>query len=175
MGSILIHQDEIVASDIIVVLSGNATDRATEAAKLYHNNISKKIICTGGNQSGDFKILGLKELESDMIRLRLLQLNVPDSAITIIHEGTSTFEESKIVANYCKVNKIKSCMVVSSSFHTLRIASIFKKSFQNCATKLMIDAAPSTTYNTDEWWKDEYGLLSVYDEYIKLLYYKIKY
>jgi uncharacterized SAM-binding protein YcdF (DUF218 family) len=175
MGNVLIHQDEIMNSDVIVVLSGNATDRATEAAKLYHHHISKKIICTGGNQLSDLKILGLKELESDITKLKLLQLNVPDSAITVIHEGTSTFEESKIIAQYCQLHHIKNCIVVSSSFHTLRVSSIFKKSFKNCSTKLMIDAAPSTAYNLNNWWANEYGLLAVYDEYIKLLYYTINY
>ncbi|MEN9522203.1 MAG: hypothetical protein RL065_580, partial [Bacteroidota bacterium] len=155
--------------------SGNATDRATEAAILFKNGISKKIVCTGGNQSGDFKILGLKELESDMIRLKLLQLNIPDSCIEVIHEGTSTFEESNVVKSYCEKNKIKIATVVSSAFHTRRIYSIFNKTFKNSDTKLIVHAAPSISYNIDEWWKNEYGLLAVYDEYIKLGYYWLKY
>ncbi|MFM2225298.1 MAG: hypothetical protein RJA07_1500 [Bacteroidota bacterium] len=173
-GNILIKQDALKTCDAIFVLSGNATDRAPEAALLYKQGIAKKIICTGGNQTGDFKILGLKELESDMIRLRLLQLNIPDSAIVVIHQGTSTFEESQVIKLYCEKNKIKLATIVSSAFHTRRIYSVFGKAFLNSATKIMVHASPSQSYNIDEWWKNEYGLLAVYDEYIKLGYYALK-
>jgi uncharacterized SAM-binding protein YcdF (DUF218 family) len=175
MGNFLIKQNPIENCDAIFVLSGNANDRATEAAKLFHEGISKKIICTGGNQSGDFKILGLKELESDMIRLKLLQLNIPDSCIIVIHKGTSTFEESIVIKEYCEFMKIDKAIIVSSSFHTRRISSVFDKNFKESKAKILVRAAPSLSYKNEEWWKDEYGLLAVYDEYIKLIYYWIKY
>ena len=45
MGNFLIKEDAIEKCDAIVVLSGNAMDRATEAALLYKQGIAKQIIC----------------------------------------------------------------------------------------------------------------------------------
>jgi uncharacterized SAM-binding protein YcdF (DUF218 family) len=174
MSTILIKEDEIHACDAIFVLSGNAMDRAAEAAKLYKLGIGKKIICTGGNQLSDFKILGLKELESDMSRLRLLQLNIPDSVIDVIHNGSSTFEEAEVIKLYCDENNINAAVIVSSAFHTRRVHSVMHKRFLNSNTQIIIRAAESQTFNINEWWKNEYGLLAVYDEYVKLGYYFLK-
>lgn len=174
MSHFLIKEDKLQTCDAIFVLSGNAMDRAFEAAELYKKGIAKKIVCTGGNQLNDFKILGLKELESDMIRIRLLQLNIPDSVITVIHQGTSTFEESEIIKLYCANNKIDKALIVSSAFHTRRVYSVLNKSFSNTNIKIIVRAAASQNFNINEWWKNEYGLLAVYDEYIKLGYYFLK-
>ena len=175
MGNFLIKEDAIEKCDAIVVLSGNAMDRATEAALLYKQGIAKQIICTGNNQSSDFEILHLKEKESDVSKLRMIEMGVPDSVITVVHEGTSTLEEGEAVLKYCQTHQLKSCMILSSKFHTRRINYVFDKKFKNSPVKILVHGAPPTKYKIETWWKGEEGLLFVYDEYIKLIYYQLKY
>ena len=175
MGNFLIKEDAIEKCDAIVVLSGNAMDRATEAALLYKQGIAKQIICTGGNQTGDFQVMHLKEKESDISKFRLLEMGIPDSVITVIHQGTSTLEEGQVMLDYCKNHQLKSCMILSSKFHTRRINFVFDKKFKNADVKILVHGAPPLRYATNHWWSGEEGLLAVYDEYIKLIYYHLKY
>jgi uncharacterized SAM-binding protein YcdF (DUF218 family) len=175
VGNFLIEEDAVEKCDAIFVLSGNALDRATEAASLYQQGISKKIICTGENQSGDFEVMHLTQTESDISKLRLTDLGVPDTDVLVIHRGTSTMEEGKIIYTYCMIHHLKSCMVLSSKFHTRRINFVLGKYFKNTNTKLLVHGATPSKFNLNQWWKSEEGLMSVYDEYIKLVYYFIKY
>jgi uncharacterized SAM-binding protein YcdF (DUF218 family) len=175
MGNFLIKEDAVEKCDAIVVLSGNALDRATEAALLYKQGIATQIICTGGNQTGDFEILHLKEKESDISKIRLLQMGIPDSVITVLHQGTSTIEEGQVMLDYCKTHQLKSCMIVSSKFHTRRINFVFDKKFKSSSVKILVHGASPLKYDLHQWWKGEDGLLAVYDEYIKLIFYHLKY
>ena len=175
MGNFLIKEDAIEKCDAIVVLSGNAMDRATEAALLYKQGIAKQIICTGGNQTGDFQVMHLKEKESDISKFRLLEMGIPDSVITVIHQGTSTLEEGQVMLDYCKTHQLKSCLIVSSKFHTRRINFVFDKKFKNTTVKFLVHGAPPLNYELERWWNGEDGLLAVYDEYVKLVYYHLKY
>ncbi len=175
MGNFLIKEDAVEKCDAIVVLSGNALDRATEAALLYKQGIAKQIICTGNNQSGDFEVLHLKEKESDVSKFRMIEMGVPDSAIIVIHEGTSTLEEGEAMLKFCQTHQLKSCMILSSKFHTRRINYVSDKKFKNSAVKILVHGAPPSKYKIETWWKGEEGLLFVYDEYIKLIYYHLKY
>ena len=175
MSNFLVKEDEVEKCDALVVLSGNALDRATEAALLYKQGFAKQIICTGGNQTGDFEILHLKEKESDISKIRLLQLGIADSVITVLHQGTSTLEEGQVMLDYCKTHQLKSCMIVSSKFHTRRINFVFDKKFKSSSIKILVHGASPLKYDLHQWWKAEDGLMAVYDEYIKLIYYHLKY
>ena len=42
-------------------------------------------------------------------------------------------------------------------------------------TELIIHGTGSTRYDEAEWWKKEEGLIMVNNEYVKLLYYELKY
>src|SRR5262245_3714895 len=118
MGNYLIASGEPQKSDVMFVLSGSPIDRGNEAAKLYKEGWSGKIVCTGGNQSRDLMAVGMHYFESQLTALELKRSGIPDSAVQIINEGTSTWEESDVALNYCKRNDLHSCIIVSSDFHT---------------------------------------------------------
>ena len=175
LSNFLIDEDGLQKCDAIFVLSGNAMERATEAASLYHQGIAKKIICTGGNKCGELEVLNIHKFESDMTHLRLLQMQIPDSLITVIHSGTSTYEEGNVVSDFCKNNNISSCIIVSGKLHTRRINFVFHKKFKNSSTQIFVHGAMPQAYDLNKWWSNEYGLLAVFDEYVKLIYYHLKY
>jgi uncharacterized SAM-binding protein YcdF (DUF218 family) len=89
--------------------------------------------------------------------------------------GTSTWEEAELVAGYCEREGYKVVLVVTSQFHTRRTRQVFRQALRAVGVDVTVIGAPPSEYSTDAWWESEKGLLFVYDEYIKLIYYWLKY
>jgi uncharacterized SAM-binding protein YcdF (DUF218 family) len=175
IGNFLVVNDIPKKSDVIFVLSGSAFDRGTKAAELFSNKFADKIICTGGNKDGTMLALG-KEMYECEITKSAVELYTTDSiAIDTLKRGTSTYEESKYILQYCLTHQIKSCIIVTSSFHTRRVSWVFNKTFKSKGVDLIFVAADSQTFNSQNWWQSEQGLIQLNNEYIKILYYLVKY
>jgi uncharacterized SAM-binding protein YcdF (DUF218 family) len=173
-GRLLICEDPVDKVQAIFVLSGGPLDRGNEAVKLYKKGIAQKIVCTGENTPPDFEAIGVTYLESEITRLYMMRKGVPDTAIALIKKGTSTREEEQAILAYCKKNNLSNVMVLSGKFHTRRICQTFRKPFHEAGIQLLIHGAPSSTYKEDLWWKNEYGLIALNNEYIKIVYYWLK-
>lgn len=171
----LIVESEFEQVEYAFVLSGNAFDRGNKAAELYHQGKVVTFVCTGANISNDIKSLGLDTLESDLTRLQLLKNGVPETQIINFPIGTSTMEESDFILSYCRENHIVELVVVSSKFHTRRIHQVFTDKFAEQGIGVFILGASSSMYIEEEWWGNEYGLIALNNEYLKQLYYLMKY
>lgn len=175
-GNYLIEEDQLKKSEAIFVLSGGPWDRGNEAARLFKNGYANKIICTGQNVPHNFKALNMDYLESEITRFNLIRNNnIADSSVALIKKGTSTFEESEIILDYCQTNNIEQCIIVSSKFHTRRIDQVFEEKFAKSGIDYILRGAPSTNYDEQRWWANEYGLIALNNEYIKIVYYWWKY
>jgi len=171
----LIREDSLQQADAIFVLSGGGYDRGNLAARLYDDGWAPKIVCTGGNELPELCVFDIDTLESDMARVNLLQHGVPDSVIVMIRQGTSTKQEAAIIFDYCKRNKLKRIIIVSSKLHTYRVQDVFRKRLNENGTELIVRGAPSSRFNELEWWRSENGLIAVNNEWIKTFYYWMKY
>ncbi len=174
LGHYLDDTDSSTENELCIILSGGAYDRGNEAVKLFNAHQINRIVCVGGNKSGDLKALNLDYYESDVTKLNLTRQHVPDSLITVVQEGTSTLEEADVLLKYCRKNKIKSIMLISHIFHSHRIKQVFKKKFESSGIQFIIHGAPSSRYDENKWWESEDGLLAVSNEYLKLGYYLFK-
>ena len=175
MGNYLIRTDKPEYVDAMFVLSGNSLDRGKEAARLFKQGYTKKIICTGGESSGPLKAYGLSVTTCDLTVKVLEDNGVDSSVIERMPVGTSTFEEFEAIRTYCKENKIKKTMVVSSSFHTRRINQLFRGPLQEDGIGLVLIGADESAFDEQEWWKQEEGLIFLNNEYVKIVYYMMKY
>jgi uncharacterized SAM-binding protein YcdF (DUF218 family) len=173
LSSFLIVEGEIGVIKYAFVLSGGAFDRGTKAADLFHQGKVEHFICTGVNQSPDLKALGFDTLESDLTKIHMMNLGVPDSIITLMRLGTSTLEESNAILNYCLNHSIDTVLIISSKFHTRRVYQVFTEKFAKQGRTVLIQGAPSSSYNEEKWWESEYGLIALNNEYLKQLYYFI--
>lgn len=171
----LIVEDPVQNVDAMFVLSGGGFDRGNEAAKLIHEGYANRVICTGGNAFEELKVFDIDTLESDMTVADLRRLNVPDSMIVEIREGTSTQEESEIILKYCLQHGVKTAMVLSSKLHTHRINEVFSKKFKSAGIALVVHGAPSSQFDEMNWWQSENGLIAVNNEWLKRIYYWYKY
>jgi len=174
-GNYLICEDEIQQAEAIFVLSGGPADRAAEAARLLKKGWAAEVVCTGESVPSLFEVIGDSTDEADLSRMALEQEGVPKSQITVVHEGTSTREESQIIAAYCKSRGWKKIIVLSDKFHTNRIDYAFRKMFEEAGIEMILRGSPSTAYKEENWWASETGMLMVNNEYVKLFYYYLHY
>ena len=174
MANFLMVEDELSYVEYAFVLSGNALDRGQKAAQLYHEGKFGQLICLGANQSNDLKSLGVDTLESELTHLQLRKEGVPAEDILLFPVGTSTAEEAEFILSYCLQKGILEIAVVSSCFHTKRVEQVFKKSFKKQGITVYIKGAPSSIFEEDRWWENEYGLIALNNEYLKQVYYLFK-
>lgn len=173
--TLLIDEDELQKADAMFVLSGGAYDRGNEAVKLFDKGYSPNIICTGGNPFAEVKVFNIDTLEVYMTVANLTRQGVDKSKVVILPEGTSTREEALIIIKYCKEHQIKKAILLSSLLHTGRVKSVFGPMFKANGLGLIVRGAPSSRFNEYEWWKSEDGLIAVNNEWLKTIYYWLKY
>ncbi len=175
LASFLIVEYKPSRSEAIIVLSGNAYDRGKYAATLIETGVSKNVICTGGNKDPNALILGKDFYECELTEMAVRKF-CTDTLFTMdtLCRGTSTLEECQAIKILCAEKGLKHITIVSSAFHTRRIKMTCKKVFDS--TDIQIDIAPALPrmYDATTWWKSEYGLIELNNEYVKLFYYLFK-
>lgn len=172
--SVLMDEDELAKAEALIVLSGGGYDRGNEAVNIYRAGWTNKIICTGGNPELSFRIIGIDTLESDLTVMNLQRQGVPDSVIVLIREGTSTIEESVVILAYCRQQKIKKIIILSSKIHCRRVRSVFADKFEKANIQIIYRGAKSSIYDELNWWKKEEGLIAINNEWMKTFYYWLK-
>lgn len=175
IGNWLVVEDPVQPVDALYILSGNSFDRGEEAARLYHEGYAPLLVCLGGETNPALELYGIDDLTSTMTRGVLLRAGVPAGDAVLLPEGTSTFEEFQAIVRHCKANGFQRIMVVSSLFHTRRIHTYFRTRLYLEGIELVLRGASESSFEEDEWWKEEPGLLFVNSEYIKMVYYWLKY
>ncbi len=175
ISSFLVYEDELSITPVMFVLSGGPLDRGNEAVKLYKEGWAPLVICTGENVPHNFEAIGIDSIEGAVTRYHMVESGVPLKDISLIRKGTSTKEEAQVILEYCKSKSIPSAIVVSSEFHTRRVKRVFQQKFAESNINIIIQGAPSSAYDINYWWTNENGLIDVNNEYIKLIYYWIKY
>ena len=171
----LIKENSLQKADALFVLSGAGYERGNEAVRIFNQGYIPKIICTGANPQIEFKVFGIDTLESEVTAANLKRLQVPDSAIVKLAEGTSTREECVVILHYCQQHHFRKVMVVSSKLHTRRVNKVFRRKFEDAGIALLVRGATPLSYDVRWWWQNEDGMIAVNNEWMKTLYYWWKY
>ena len=176
MANFLIDEDEPENCEVLFVLGGNSKDRGIEAARLYKTGFIKKVVCIGENVPTIFEAMGMNDLmESEVSKVAVLRNGVDSAAVELLPKGTSTLEEARVIAAYCEERAIEKAMIVSTRFHTRRVRNVFEHAFEGVDTKLVVVGVSSSLYDEELWWQSEEGMIALNNEYMKTLYYFIKY
>jgi hypothetical protein len=118
---------------------------------------------------------GIERTEAEQTRMVALRAGVPDTMAIAIKRGTSTYEECGVILSDALRAGHDTVMILSSRFHMRRIAYVFRQRFQEKGITVVLHGAPNSDYDEDRWWESEEGLLMVNNEYVKLVYYRLKY
>ncbi len=174
-GSRLVIADKIESADLIMVLMGPIPDRALQAADLYHEGVSSKIVFCNDFQPGARQLLEYEirlDNIADIAKSTLIQLGVQAEHIHILdHFTSSTQDEAIRLRDYLLQNPdLESVVLVTSSYHSRRTYSIFSKVFRRAGLDidLYISENPYTDFSGERWWKDRSSATMVVFEYLKL-------
>jgi uncharacterized SAM-binding protein YcdF (DUF218 family) len=89
----------------------------------------------------------------------------------------NTHEEAVLVRRYAEEQGLRSVLIVTSGYHSRRALWAFSRVFRN--TDIQIGLISATLGNESPeaatWWLTARGWRSVPTEYVKMVYYVIKY
>ena len=173
----LVLEKPITQADAIVVMAGSSTEKLPAAAFLYRQGTAPKIILANDGVFSAWSELFQRNLyEIEWAEQALIQDGIPEQAIVKLPFSESgTYYDAQHTVKYALDNKIASLIIVTSDYHTKRAYWTFNQMAEGQAIELGIyPAYPSELAGED--------VLSFYKrakqlcvEFIKLIYYEIKY
>jgi len=177
----LIKEAPLQKADAIVVLSGSATfkERTREAARLFFEGRAPRILITNDDQRGPWSSADQRNLffyERSLEQLR--NAGVPSQNIEVLMQPvTSTYDETEVIRDYAQQHGLHSILIVTSAYHSRRALWVFTRVFRDTGVQIGLDAvlpgyqspAPET------WWLSIKGWQQVPNEYLKIVYYMIRY
>ena len=177
----LIVRSDLVRADAIVVLAGSATylERTDWAARLYKEGRAPVVILTNDNVQSGWSVAEKRNpLFVELAAEELRRNGVPAEKIESIPEAASgTHEEAVRVREYSVAHNLRSILVVTSPYHSRRALWTLRRVFEGSGIEIGLDG-PGTGIQTPApttWWWYRLGWKMVPGEYVKLVYYRLKY
>lgn len=174
-GRFLITADAVAACDAIYVLGGAPRERGEEGARLWHKGVAPAVYCTGSNVPTVLEVVDMARTEAALSRDAAIHAGADSAAIHELVAGTSTWEESEAILHHTLLHGFDTITVVSTEFHLRRVRWVFRDRFAQAGITVLMHPARSERYDPDRWWASEEGLLMVNNEYVKLVYYLLRY
>ena len=173
----LIVSDPLQPADVIVLLNSEVNTRPFRASALYQQGLAP-VIVIARSESTPTVAMGLVPNDTDISVAVMEKQGVPAGKIVILpFPGgvTSTFDEASAVRQYVVAHQAYRIILVTSAFHTRRARWIFEKILAGLPVRLEMAAVPYAGFDQTNWWKNETGLITLNNEYIKWVYYLFKY
>lgn len=169
--------DQPTQADIIVVLGGAVPWRAMKAAQLFHEGYAPRVMALAGMDSEFFfEALGERLSDAEVNARILKRRGVPDSAIVTARGARGTYGEAQLFGDYVRrVKSVRSAILVTSGFHARRAKWVFGRVLAADGVRLIAIEAEEPGLRRDEWWRNENGMLAVFNEYLKFAYYIVHY
>jgi uncharacterized SAM-binding protein YcdF (DUF218 family) len=163
-GRYLYYKDEIKPADVIVILAGEETERVEYGVKLFKEGWARKdrMILAGGP-------LVWKYTWASLMKEHAISLGVPKGAILLEDKSRTTEEDVRFTKDILNKYGYKSCILVTSPYHSRRATRIFQKIMGD---KIIVISAPAekSWFSFDEWWKRRKDRARVLDEYSKFIW-----
>ncbi len=160
----LYYKDEMKPADVIVVLAGEETERVEYGVKLFKDGWARKdkMVLAGGP-------LVWKYTWASLMKEHAMYLGVPKKAILLEDKSRNTEEDARFTKEILNKYGYKSCILVTSPYHSRRATKIFRKIMGD---KIMVISAPSekSWFSFDEWWKRRRDRSTVLNEYSKFVW-----
>lgn len=166
--------DPITPADAVAVLGGDLDTRPFEAADLYKKGLVRKVLVSQVVE-GRASTMGFIPGHSELNRIVLLKLGVPDTAIEIFGEANgSTRDEAVALRMWADRHGVSRIIIPTGVFSARRVRWIFDREFVGSAVDIEI-ATIGQNYSHAEWWKSEKAMIAFQNEILKYLYYRLKY
>ncbi len=170
-----IISDPVTNGDAVAILGGGLPVRPFAAAELYKKGTVKTVVISRVAEDYLAKI-GLIPGHTELNRLLLIRLGVPDNVIeTFGSANQSTRDEALALRLWATQNGVSRIVIPTELFAARRVRWMFDREFAGSSVRLEVSAVEAASYSRAEWWRSSEGLIAFQNEFIKYLYYRIKY
>ena len=177
----LVVTDELPRADRIVVLAGSSTygERTRLAAALFREGRAPVVTLTNdGLRGGWSNELQRNPYFVERAAAELKRAGVPDEGIeTLPRAVASTHDEALVLREHAEAQGLRSLLVVTSAYHSRRALWTFRKVFEGSGVHIGLAGVPpgDETPEPSTWWLHAQGWRVVAGEYVKLIYYRLRY
>lgn len=181
MAKLLIVSASLEHADAIVLLSGSSSyrERAARSAELFAAGRAPRIILTNDGHQGSWNnTLERNPFYYESTLSELTRRGVPADKVDILMPVvSSTHDEALLVREFAEKNGLRNVLVVTSAYHSRRALWTFRRVLGNEGTNTGLEVAGTgwQTPSPRTWWLHLRGWQIVPPEYIKLVYYRIRY
>ncbi len=162
-------------AEYVMVLNGGEDTRPFMAAALVKAGFARHVLIvrTPPTPVAEDEIL---PPTYEINRCVLLNRGVPASNITILPgAATTTFDEAMALAAFLADKPKTRVLVVTNEYHSRRSRWVFARTLADRADQVRFISAPSDQIPMDYWWRDEEGSVTIIPEYLKLIFYVVRY
>jgi uncharacterized SAM-binding protein YcdF (DUF218 family) len=162
-------------ADVVVLLNGSYNTRPFMAAALVHGGWAAKVV---------LNTVALHPIQADgaippshEIALKVMEYGglARNNVVLLDTSATTTFDEAAGVAKYADAHNVKRLLLVTEGPHMRRSVWIFQKVLAGRGIEVIPVSAPTDDFDFAVWWRSEEGFLFVVSEYLKLLFYSLRY
>lgn len=177
----LIIEKPLERADAILILSGSSVylERTQKAALVYRQGIAPKILLTDDGERAGWSKIERRNLKFvELARNDLIAGGVAPENIEIIAAQVSgTIDEAEALRGKVEQTGWKSVLIVTSAYHTRRSLWTFERVLENKNVQIGIVAPPTgeQTPSPSVWWLTRKGWIFVAGEYVKAVYYWLKF
>ena len=168
---LIVETGSLQPADAIIILAGDA-ERFHHGVSLYEAGYAPHIIFTS-----DLAALQLIDLHMDwneIIRNAIKKSGIPEGVTSLV-PSTSTYDDAKYSYQLMQREGFHSAIVVSSPYHMRRVRMIFNKIYKNSEIVLQYNPVRNSWFNVQKWWMRERELITINNEYVKLIFYLFRY
>jgi uncharacterized SAM-binding protein YcdF (DUF218 family) len=170
-----IVSDPVSRANAVVVLGGGIETRPFAAAELWRRGLADKILISQGAEERATSI-GAIPSHSELNREILLKLGVPADAIeTFGTASRNTRDEAVALRQWADRNAASVFIIPSEIFPARRVRWIFRHAFSGTGVSIEVPSFEAPGYTRWDWWKTEKGLIAFQNEFLKYIYYRLKY
>lgn len=177
-GGYLVVEGAPVEGDAVLLLNGDPDSRAVRTAQLYKRGLAAQILIARAEDSPTVE-RGIRPNDTSVSLQLLRDSGVPEEAITEMPGGRvgSTWDEAKVLAQWAADNPLDRVLVVTTRLHSRRTRWALRRALRPLDTppELVMLPADHWDFDAEQWWRSERGVLFVFNEYVKLFYYRWTY
>jgi uncharacterized SAM-binding protein YcdF (DUF218 family) len=163
--------------EMAYLLMGYPSIRPFRAAELYHDGTVGAIGVVRVAEPPAER-LGVGPRTTDTALEILVSSGVPEDSLIVLTEGngaTSTQDEAVAIARHIRQGGFRSVTLITSGYHMRRSRWILNRRLEGTEVDIVPACVAHPTFEADDWWRTEDGLVPVFGELVKLVYYHVAY
>jgi hypothetical protein len=171
-GRLLVAEDPLAPSDVIVVATHADGAGVLEAADLVHAGIAPRVaVFVDPPDSADREFLrrGIPYENATARSIRQLRSLGVDAVEQIPRAVAGTEDEGHVLPGWCDQRRLRSVVVVTTTDHSRRLRRVLRRAMGRRPTAVMVRPARFSAFDPDRWWQTRDGTRTAVIELEKLV------